>query len=261
MTWLFYIFSSILVYSALSVVLRRNPVVAVLHLVLAFASCAVLWLLLEAEFLAMSLILVYVGAVMVLFLFVIMMLEPNLARLRQSFTGRTPVALLLAAALVMLVIRTMVGEEFFVQPERVAPQQGEFYSNTYELGWRLFDHFLYPFELAGLVLLMAIVSAIYLNLRTRPDSRRQKPADQIRVASAQRLRMVHIDVAQPSGDDDPSDPSGTSTPDTDSTASTTNLAGGKDAPNLAGGKDAPNLAGGKDAPNLAGGKDAPNLAG
>ena len=203
MNALFFIFAGLLIYSALSVILRRNPVVAVLHLVLAFASCAPLWLMLEAEFLAMSLILVYVGAVMVLFLFVIMMLESNLARLRQVFTGKTPVALALAAGLITLMLWTFTGAEPLADAERIRPQQIEGYSNTYELGWTLFERYVYPFELAGIVLLLAIVAAIYLNLRRRPDVRRQRPEQQIRASREERLRLVSVETAAPAEDAEP----------------------------------------------------------
>ena len=197
MTLTFYIFSFLLCYSALSVILRRNPVIAVLHLVLAFVSCAVLWLLLEVEFLSMALILVYVGAVMVLFLFVIMMLEANLAQLKQVFTGKAPLGIFLVSCAFVFFIYSFTRDESLFEFARIAPIQSESYDNTYELGRAIFERFVYPFELAALVLLLAIVAAIYLNLRRRPDVRRQDPSEQIRTKKSDRLKIVQVASVAP----------------------------------------------------------------
>ena len=184
---LFYLFGAILLASALAVILVRNPVHAALFLVLAFVTAAALWLLLYAEFLAITLVLVYVGAVMVLFLFVVMMLDINLDRLREGFWGNLPLAagvgILMAAEMVLLLLR---GSNPVASPG--APPAG--FSNTKALGQVLYTDYVYAFELAAIVLLVAIVAAIALTLRTRKETKYQDPSAQLAVKAADRLKIV-----------------------------------------------------------------------
>ncbi len=191
--FLFYVFSAVTVVSAGMVVTRRNPVHAVLWLVLAFVSSAVLWMLLEAEFLAIALVLVYVGAVMVLFLFVVMMLDVDLATLRAQFIRYLPLGL--AVALVMAVeIFLVVGPAQFGLADYPRPAGAAAgYSNTEALGLVLYTVYVYPFEIAAVILLVAIVAAIRLTLRHRPETKYQKPERQVRVTKGpDRIRIVQM---------------------------------------------------------------------
>ena len=188
----FYIFAAILIGAAGMVVTVRNPVHAALFLVLAFFSSAALWLMLEAEFLAITLILVYVGAVMVLFLFVVMMLDINLAVLRAGFVRYLPIGLLVAIGVVLLMVGVVGPEHFGL--DRIAdptPAPAE-YSNTRELGRVLYTVYVYPFEIAAVILLVAIVAAIALTLRRRPDSKYQEVGDQVSVRREDRVRLVDM---------------------------------------------------------------------
>jgi len=184
---LFYLFGAILLASALAVILVRNPVHAALFLVLAFVTAAALWLLLYAEFLAITLVLVYVGAVMVLFLFVVMMLDINIDRLREGFWGNLPLAagvgILMAAEMVLLLMR---GSE--PGPSPGAPPAG--FSNTKALGKVLYTDYVYAFELAAVVLLVAIVAAIAITLRSRKETKYQDPQEQLSVRAGDRLKIV-----------------------------------------------------------------------
>ena len=160
---------------------------------LAFFTAAGIWLLLEAEFLAITLVLVYVGAVMVLFLFVVMMLDINLDRLREGFWNALPIALpvggLMAVEMVMI-----VGVKHFGVDKVAAPlAKAADYSNTAELGRVMYTDYLLPFELASIVLLVAIVAAIALTLRDRKDSKSMNPAEQVLVKKADRLRIIKMD--------------------------------------------------------------------
>ena len=188
----FYTLSAILLFAGLRVITTRNPVYAALHLVLAFFTAAGIWLLLEAEFLAIVLVLVYVGAVMVLFLFVVMMLDINLDKLREGFWSALPVALpvggLMAVEMVMIVGVRNFGVDKIAAP--AAHPAG--YSNTAELGRVLYTDYLLPFELASVVLLVAIVAAIALTLRDRKDSKSMDPAKQVLVKKADRIRIVKM---------------------------------------------------------------------
>jgi NADH-quinone oxidoreductase subunit J len=189
-TALFYILSAILVIAALRVVTARNPVHAVLFLVLAFFNASGLWLLLQAEFLAIALIVVYVGAVMVLFLFVVMMLDINLERLRQGFWGNLwlggPIAVLMVAEMVAVLSARSFGLEAMPAPAAVAG------SNTKALGVAIYTDYIYPFELASVILLVALIAAIVLNLRQRRDNRQLHPAEQIAVRRQDRVRIVSM---------------------------------------------------------------------
>ncbi|MBK5940881.1 NADH-quinone oxidoreductase subunit J [Halochromatium roseum] len=191
--FLFYVFAAITVFAAGMVVTRRNPVHAVLFLVLAFVSSAALWLLLEAEFLGIVLVLVYVGAVMVLFLFVVMMLDIDIAALHGQFIRYLPVGLMIAAVMVLNLFLVLgpshFGLELFAKPEA----QPASYSNTVELGLELYTTYLYPFEIAAVILLVAIVAAIRLTLRRRLETKYQDASKQVRVKKGpDRIRLVSM---------------------------------------------------------------------
>ena len=192
----FYFFSAVLVFSAGAVITVRNPIHAALFLVLSFFTSAALWLLLEAEFLAITLVLVYVGAVMVLFLFVVMMLDINTAPLREGFTRYLPVGAIVAL-LTIVVMSMAVGRKYFgldkvAAPERLAADV----SNTRMLGEQLYTTYVYPFEIASVILLVAIVAAIALTLRHRPGTRYQKIEEQVAVRREDRVRMVKMDAEE-----------------------------------------------------------------
>jgi NADH-quinone oxidoreductase subunit J len=189
---IFYFFSIVLVGSALGVITARNPVHSALLLVLAFFASSGLWLLLEAEFLAITLVLVYVGAVMVLFLFVVMMLDINLDRLREGFWKWFPfgalVALVMAAEMAMVVM----GKQFGTDDMPAPPSRPEDYSNTKELGRLIYTEYVYAFELAAVILLVAIVAAIALTLRHRTGMKAMDASKQVAVKRADRIRMVSM---------------------------------------------------------------------
>jgi NADH-quinone oxidoreductase subunit J len=199
MTAIFYFFATILVFAGLRVITVRNPVHAALYLVLAFFTAAGLWILLEAEFLAITLVLVYVGAVMVLFLFVVMMLDINLDKLREGFWDYLPLAGFVAALLViemgLILGKRHYGLGVMGTP---APHPAD-YSNTKELGRLLYTDYAYAFELAAVILLVAIVAAIALTLRRRKDSKYIDPAEQVKVKRGDRLRIVKMQVARKPG--------------------------------------------------------------
>lgn len=188
-TAVFYFFASVLVASAIAMITVRNPVHAALFLVLAFFTSGALWLLLEAEFLGIALILVYVGAVMVLFLFVVMMLDINIAKVRAGFARFLPVGLLVGAVMVAEMVVVIKQSGFNLE----APQaKAADYSNTQELGKLLFTEYVYPFEIAGVILLVAIIAAITLTMRKRGDSKRQLPGKQVNVDRKDRVRLVTL---------------------------------------------------------------------
>jgi NADH-quinone oxidoreductase subunit J len=189
---LFYLFAGILVAAAVAVITVRNPVHAVLFLVLAFFTSAAIWLLLEAEFLAIVLVLVYVGAVMVLFLFVVMMLDINIVPLREGFIRFLPVGVLVAL-IILAEMALVVGPERFGLDSVAAPaRHAADYSNTKELGGLLYTVYVYPFEIAAAILLVAIVAAIALTMRRRPETKYQNPAEQIGVRRGDRVRIVRM---------------------------------------------------------------------
>jgi len=190
----FYVFAGVLIMAASMVITVRNPVHAALFLVLAFFSSAGLWLLLEAEFLAIALVLVYVGAVMVLFLFVVMMLDINIAELREGFARYFPVAALVAV-IMMVAIGTIVGRGNFGLDQVPAPAaRAADYNNTQELGRALYGEYVWPFEIAAVVLLVAIIAAIALTLRATRQTKAPKPERQVQVRRADRVRLVKIDA-------------------------------------------------------------------
>ncbi|HHI94300.1 MAG TPA: NADH-quinone oxidoreductase subunit J [Gammaproteobacteria bacterium] len=189
----FYILSSILVGSAVLVVSLRNPVFCALALVLAFFTSAGIWILLEAEFLALTLILVYVGAVMVLFLFVVMMLDINLAVLREGFTRYLPFGLGVAIVLVAQLALIVGGPEQFGLEAMPKPEpHAADYSNTKEIGRVLYTVYLYPFELAAVILVVAIIAAITLTLRRRRKKQVMSVDDQVKVRRNDRVRLVKM---------------------------------------------------------------------
>ena len=190
---LFYFFSLVLVGAAVGVITARNPVHCALFLVLAFFNSAVIWLLMEAEFLAIVLLLVYVGAVMVLFLFVVMMLDVNIAKMREGFTRYAPLGFLVAA-LVVVEIGSVVWVKSLggATPEAAARVTVEGYSNTRALGELLYTKYLYPFELAAVLLLVAIVAAIALTMRHRTGMKAQDIAGQVSVRAKDRVRVVKM---------------------------------------------------------------------
>jgi len=187
---LFYAFSAVLIVAALGVITARNPVYAALYLVLAFLNSAVLWILLEAEFLAIVLVLVYVGAVMVLFLFVVMMLDVNVAQLREGFTRYAPLGMLIAAIVVFEIASVVYVKS--LGTARSAPAAAATGSNTQALGELLYTKYLYPFELASVLLLVAIVAAIVLTMRHRAGLKAQDVAGQVAVRARDRIRIVKM---------------------------------------------------------------------
>ncbi|HTT39643.1 MAG TPA: NADH-quinone oxidoreductase subunit J [Burkholderiales bacterium] len=190
--FVFYVFTAILLFAALRVITARNPVHATLFLVLAFGTAAGLWMLLEAEFLAIALVLVYVGAVMVLFLFVVMMLDINLDRLREGYWDYLVPGLTVAGIMVAEMTVVLVGRQAGLLALAAPAPRAAGYSNTKELGRLIYTDYVFPFEIAAAILLVAIVSAIALTLRARKDSRYQDPARQIRVRRAERVRLVSM---------------------------------------------------------------------
>ena len=191
-SFIYYFLSAILLFAGLRVITARNPVHAALNLVLAFFTAAGLWILLEAEFLAITLVLVYVGAVMVLFLFVVMMLDINLDRLREGFWDYLPLAVPVVV-LLMLEMAVVLGGKYFGLAAMANPAaKPDGYSNTKELGRLLYTVYVYPFEIASVILLVAIVAAIALTQRRRKDTKYTSPASQIRVKRSERVRMVRM---------------------------------------------------------------------
>jgi len=188
----FYFFAAILLISALCVITMRNPVHAALCLVLAFFTAAAIWMLLRAEFLAIVLVLVYVGAVMVLFLFVVMLLDINLDRLREGFWSYLPLGAAVGVLMVVEMVLVLSGKYFGVEHLPNPADPGPAYSNTKELGRLLYTDYVYPFELAAVILLVAIVAAIALTLRRRAGTKHQDPSRQIAVKRADRVRLVSM---------------------------------------------------------------------
>lgn len=193
-TGLFYVFAALLLFAAFRVITARNPVHAVLYLVLAFFQAAAIWILLKAEFLAIALVLVYVGAVMVLFLFVVMMLDINMDSVRKGFWKHFPLAGTVGTIIALEMSYVLMGG--FREPPRVAQapvvpgQVLAQISNTKELGKVLYTEYLYPLEIAAVILLVAIIAAIALTLRERKDSKRVNAGDQVRVRWQDRLSVV-----------------------------------------------------------------------
>ncbi|WP_395375527.1 NADH-quinone oxidoreductase subunit J [Marinicella sp. W31] len=198
---LFYVFASVSIGAAIAVVSARNTVYSALFLVLCFFSTAALWLLIEAEFLAITLVLVYVGAVMVLFLFVVMMLDikkPKAAQFKQTYTKA---ALLVAAAMLVQLVMLLGYRAQGDLPASELVRQGAEYSNVTELAMSLFITYVYPFEIAAVILLVAIIAAILLTLRKRPGNKQTDPSKQVHVNPADRMRVVKMQAQKGNGDD------------------------------------------------------------
>jgi NADH-quinone oxidoreductase subunit J len=191
---LFYVFGAILVISALGVITARNPVHCALFLVSAFLNSAVIWLLLEAEFLAITLVVVYVGAVMVLWLFVVMMMDIDVEKLRQGFTRYAPVGAVIALVVVVQIATVVYVRKLGLEDTVIAEPKPEGYSNTAELGQLLYTQYLWPFEVAAVILLVAIVAAITLTMRRRPGQKIQDVAKQVAVRAQDRIRVVKMDA-------------------------------------------------------------------
>jgi NADH-quinone oxidoreductase subunit J len=194
--FLFYTFSAVLVAAALGVITARNPVNAALFLVLAFFNASGLWILLKAEFLAITLVLVYVGAVMVLFLFVVMMLDIDTAKLREGFKRYLPWAMLIGVVLALEIAAVMVRGFWTLEP--VQPVQAAMNAapvgNTRELGRLIYTQYVYAFEIAALILLVAIVAAVALTLRRRKDAHYNDPSQQVRVQAKDRLKIIKVEA-------------------------------------------------------------------
>ena len=186
----FYFFAAVTVFAALRVITARNPVHAALFLVLAFCSMAGVWLLLEAEFLAMTLILVYVGAVMVLFLFVVMMLEVNAVKMKEGFLLYLPVGGVVALVLFIELVAAASSGVFAVKP--AVGQMAQHVNNTVEIGKVLYTKYLLGFEVAAIILLVALVGAVVLTIRSRKDAKYQNISAQVNVRKEDRIRKVRI---------------------------------------------------------------------
>ncbi|NVD72767.1 NADH-quinone oxidoreductase subunit J [Duganella sp. BJB1802] len=188
-TALFYAFSAIMILAATRVITARNPVHAALFLVLAFFSAAGIWMLLEAEFLAIVLVLVYVGAVMVLFLFVVMMLDIDTDKMREGFWGYLPLASFVGVIIVLEMAAVLWRS--FLSFDQQAVNAGNI-GGTKELGLLIYTKYIYGFEIAGVILLVAIIAAVALTLRKRKDTKHFDPADAVRVKRNDRLKIVKI---------------------------------------------------------------------
>ena len=197
---LFYVFSAVLLFAAFRVVTARNPVHAALYLVLSFFQAAMIWMLLKAEFLAIALVLVYVGAVMVLFLFVVMMLDINIDSVRKGFWRHMPLAGTIGVLIALEMAAVLMGG-FRVseapKPIVVLAQAAGQVSNTRDLGVLLYSEYVLPVQIAAVILLVAIIAAIALTLRERKDSKHIGASEQIRVRSGDRVRLVKLDPTRP----------------------------------------------------------------
>jgi NADH-quinone oxidoreductase subunit J len=189
-TAIFYVFAAILIFAALRVVTARNTVHAALYLVLAFFTAAGIWLLLQAEFLAIALVLVYVGAVMVLFLFVVMMLDVNFDKMRERFRSYIPVGFTVGILVLAEMALVLLGG--YLGGRTPPPPATAGYSNTRTLGLQIYTDYAYPFEIAAMILLVAIIAAIALTHRRRRATKYQNPAAQVRVRREDRLRIVQM---------------------------------------------------------------------
>jgi len=198
---LFYLFSAVMLFAAFRVITASNTVHAALYLVLAFFQASGLWMLLKAEFLSITLVLVYVGAVMVLFLFVVMMLDVNIESLRRGFWRHFPVAATMGALIALELAAVLMGGFRATQPiagfVNSAADPTAQASNTKELGILIYTQYLYPLEVAAVILLVAIIAAIALTLRSRKDSKYQNPSEQVRVKAADRMELVKMEPVRP----------------------------------------------------------------
>ena len=201
-TGLFYLFSAVMLFAAFRVITARNPVHAALYLVLAFFQAAGIWLLLQAEFLAIALVLVYVGAVMVLFLFVVMMLDVNIDSIRVGFWKNFPLigafGAIIALEMSWVLIGNYRGTEIPKMVNAVVPHADKLaqISNTKDLGILLYTQYLYPLEIAAVILLVAIIAAIALTLRQRKDTKSVNAAEQVRVVARDRMQVIKMKATQ-----------------------------------------------------------------
>ncbi|BEU97545.1 NADH-quinone oxidoreductase subunit J [Acidovorax sp. DW039] len=208
-TGFFYLFSVVLLFAAFRVITARNPVHAVLYLILAFSQASAVWLLLKAEFLAIALVLVYLGAVMVLFLFVVMMLDIHIDTVRKGFWKHFPLAATVGALIALEMAAVLMGgfrgldEPKVAAPVLDAAGQVVQHSNTKILGKLLYTQYLYPVEIAAVILLVAMIAAIALTLRQRKDSKAINPSTQIRVQARDRLAVVKLAPTQKPADPAP----------------------------------------------------------
>lgn len=190
---IFYVFAAVLVFAATMVITRKNPVHSALYLVLAFFTSSGIWLMAEAEFLAIVLVLVYVGAVMVLFLFVVMMLDIDVATLRAGMIKYLPVGLIVAIMMLVLLWMVVGPENFGLEKYAAPARHAADYNNTAELGSLLYTVYMYPFEIAAVILLVAIIAAISLTMRRREGTKYQVPSEQVTVRKQDRLRIVKME--------------------------------------------------------------------
>jgi NADH-quinone oxidoreductase subunit J len=191
-TVIFWCFALILLFAALRVITVRNLVQAALWLVLSFFTAAGLWLMLQAEFLAIALVLVYVGAVMVLFLFVVMMLDIDVEKLRTGFRSYIPVGVTVGILILLEMMLVLIGGYLGPRAVPAPPNAAASYSNTRALGLQIYTDYAYPFEIAAVILLVAIIAAIALTHRKRRETKYQNPSEQIRVRRDERLRILNI---------------------------------------------------------------------
>ena len=197
-TGFFYLFAAVLLFAAFRVITARNTVHAALYLMLAFSQAAALWLLLKAEFLGLTLVLVYLGAVMVLFLFVVMMLDVNIERMREGFTRHAPLGVIVALIVVVELYYVLWVKRLGIDVTGGVAPLPEGYSNTQAVGAVLYTEYVYPFQLAAVVLLIAIVAAIALTMRRRPGLKTQDVSRQVAVRREDRVRLVKV---APEGDE------------------------------------------------------------
>ena len=195
-TGLFYVFSAVLLFAAFRVITARNPVHAALFLVLTFFQAAMVWMLLKAEFLSITLVLVYVGAVMVLFLFVVMMMDINVENLRVGFWSHFPLAAAVGVVIALEMAAVLMGGFRVVEDPNAAMPDAGGLSNTQQLGKLIYTEYLYPLEIAAAILLVAMIAAIALTLRARKDSKYVSPGDQVRVKAADRMTVLKMSASQ-----------------------------------------------------------------
>ena len=205
-TGLFYIFSAVLLFAAFRVITARNPVHAALYLVLTFFQASMIWMLLKAEFLSITLVLVYVGAVMVLFLFVVMMMDINVENLRVGFWKHFPLAAIMGVVIALEMAAVLMGGFRMVEePQTTAPVAANL-SNTKELGILLYSQYVYPLQIAAVILLVGMIAAIALTLRARKDSKYVNPAEQVRVKARDRMTVVKMPATLLTVDPPPAPP-------------------------------------------------------
>ncbi len=195
-TGLFYVFSAVLLFAAFRVITARNPVHAALYLVLTFFQASMVWMLLKAEFLSITLVLVYVGAVMVLFLFVVMMMDINVENLRVGFWSHFPLAAAVGVVIALEMAAVLMGGFRVIDDPNAVPDVPGGLSNTQQLGKLIYTEYLYPLEIAAAILLVAMIAAIALTLRARKDSKYVSPGDQVRVKATDRMTVLKMSASQ-----------------------------------------------------------------